>query len=144
LSPGVGKKGINLVPFKVNAVFIKAFFGHGKMSRQTLPRWVYLNLFGNFVLFMPFGFFFAGFLAQSSFRSSYRVVVLSGCLLSLGLEVFQLFIPTRATDIDDVIFNTVGTCLGVMMFFMLRRVFFAMYPQAVKCLKSPANRVGGT
>jgi glycopeptide antibiotics resistance protein len=130
LSPGAVKKGINLIPFKDNAMFIKAFFGRGKMSRQALPRWVYLNLFGNCVLFMPFGFFLMGFLEHSSSRFSYGVVVLSGCLLSLGIEALQLFVPTRATDIDDVIFNTVSTCLGVLVFFMLRSVFFALYSQA--------------
>lgn len=144
LSPGVRKKGVNLVPFKDNAEFVKAFFGHGKMNQQALPRWVYLNLFGNFVLFMPFGFFLMGFLEHSSSRFSYRVVILSGCLLSLGIEVLQIFIPTRATDIDDVIFNTVSTCLGVLAFFMLRSLVFARYSQATKYLKLPVNRTGGT
>jgi glycopeptide antibiotics resistance protein len=143
LSPGVVKKGINLIPFKDNAVFVRAFFAHGGMSRQDIPRWVFLNLFGNLVLFMPFGFFLTGFLAQSSFRSSYLIVALFGCLLSLGIELLQLFIPTRATDIDDVILNTVSTCLGVMVFFMLRSLLFALYSRGTQYLKLPVTRVDG-
>ena len=117
------KENVNLVPFKDNVVFVKAFFGYGEMSRQSLSIWVYLNLFGNFVLFMPFGFFLTGFLVYSSSRFSSRLVVLSGCLLSVGIEVFQLVIPIRATDVDDVIFNTVSTYLGVIVFYIIDTLY---------------------
>ena len=33
-------------------------------------------------------------------------------LLSLGIELAQLTIPTRATDVDDIILNTLGTLFG--------------------------------
>ncbi len=90
LSPGQGKKDINLIPFKDNAVFIREFFAHDDMRQQDIPRWVFLNLFGNLLLFMPFGCSLAGYLAHSSSHPSYLVVILFGCLLSMGIELFQL------------------------------------------------------
>jgi glycopeptide antibiotics resistance protein len=38
-----------------------------------------------------------------------------GLLLSFSIELLQLTIPSRATDIDDVILNTLGTMLGALV-----------------------------
>ena len=46
-------------------------------------------------------------------------VTLMGFLLSLSIEVTQLFLATRATDIDDVILNTLGTLLGAAILVLL-------------------------
>ena len=121
-SPGTKKKGINVIPFKENKVFIRAFFSNTSMTRHEIPLWVFLNLFGNVGLFIPFGFFLAGFLCQSSSRSPYVIAILSGCMLSFFIEFLQLFMPTRATDIDDIMLNTVGTCLGVMLFHIFKKL----------------------
>jgi len=36
-------------------------------------------------------------------------VILVGVLFSLGIESVQLFLPTRAADINDVFWNVLGT-----------------------------------
>jgi glycopeptide antibiotics resistance protein len=41
--------------------------------------------------------------------------VAAGFLLSLSIELAQLAIPTRATDVDDVILNTLGTAIGALL-----------------------------
>ena len=43
-----------------------------------------------------------------------RVVAL-GALLSLGVESAQFFLPGRDTSLSDLLFNTLGTALGVMV-----------------------------
>ena len=37
-----------------------------------------------------------------------------GLLLSLGIELVQLAVPSRATDVDDVILNTLGTMMHTL------------------------------
>ena len=70
----------------------------------------------NVVLFIPFG----GFLAIYFKRyQDWRLNLLSGFLFSLLIETMQLFIY-RATDIDDLIVNTLGTIIGCV----IARIFF--------------------
>lgn len=120
-SPGAKKKGINIIPFEENRVFFRALLFNTGMGRQNIPLWFFLNLFGNVIIFIPFGFFLAGLLYQSFSRSPSVAVILSGCLFSLCIELFQLFIPTRATDIDDIMLNTIGTCFGLLLFHTVKK-----------------------
>ena len=69
-----------------------------------------LNLYGNILMFIPFGFLFVLLTKHIKFY----VVTLSGALLSLLIEILQLF-SFRATDIDDVILNTLGTFIGFLL-----------------------------
>jgi VanZ family protein len=41
-----------------------------------------------------------------------RVAVFAGLGLSLSVEVIQIFVPGRWTSTDDVLLNTLGSCLG--------------------------------
>jgi glycopeptide antibiotics resistance protein len=43
-------------------------------------------------------------------------------LLSTAIEVVQLRIPGRATDVDDVIFNTLGALVGASALLVGERV----------------------
>lgn len=66
----------------------------------------------NILLFMPVGFFLP--LLWASFRRLDKTVML-GFSLSLLIEISQLF-NFRATDIDDLLMNTLGTLLGYLLF----------------------------
>lgn len=85
---------VNLIPLEVLTTFF------------TNPR----NLFGNILLFVPFGLL-AVLLSNRCRRL--RVTLLAGAGLSLFIELMQLF-GTRGTDIDDVILNTAGTFFGYL------------------------------
>lgn len=65
----------------------------------------------NILLFFPLGLLLP--LLWPRFRS-FGVTVLYGFLLSLFIEVSQIF-TYRATDIDDLIANTFGVILGYFM-----------------------------
>ena len=62
----------------------------------------------NVVLFMPLGLFLP--LLWKAYRSIFRTMLL-GFGISLFLEAMQIF-TYRASDINDLITNTVGTLLG--------------------------------
>ena len=76
-----------------------------------------IGVLGNVVMFMPFGFF-----PPLLWRVSGRKAVAVGFLSSLAVELTQLFLP-RWTDVDDLILNTLGAALGLLLYRLLRRRF---------------------
>jgi glycopeptide antibiotics resistance protein len=75
------------------------------------------DLFGNIALFIPFGLFFylAIAAAKHPARTLTWLVVWTGLLFSSLIELTQLGLPTRSPNIDDIIFNSSGTWLGVRL-----------------------------
>lgn len=69
----------------------------------------------NVVLFLPFGFFLA--LLYKKYNQRNRVVI-TAFFLSLSIELVQMF-GMGATDINDLITNTIGACLGYFMYKLL-------------------------
>lgn len=66
--------------------------------------------------FVPFGFFFcAYFFCDSSWRSAALRALVLGGLLSLSFEVLQGMLPSRSSGMTDIITNTIGTGVGVLL-----------------------------
>jgi VanZ family protein len=71
----------------------------------------------NIIGFVPVGFIFYVY-----FRMARRVskpllyTIMVGTLLSVTIEVGQVFLPTRDSGTTDIITNTFGTWLGVVLF----------------------------
>ncbi|PEE78059.1 hypothetical protein COM81_03485 [Priestia megaterium] len=103
LGIGTGKCGINLVPFYTIADLL---------FHQSFSDFIVNNV-GNILLFVPFGF-----LLSIKFKNINSVPkgFLIGMMCSISIEVVQLFMPNRCTDIDDVILNTLGTGIGYSVF----------------------------
>ena len=72
----------------------------------------------NVLLFMPFGFFLP--LLYEKY-DTLRKIALVGFLVSLSVEIIQMF-GFGATDINDLITNTIGACLGYGIFKMLIKI----------------------
>ncbi|WP_427126720.1 VanZ family protein [Priestia megaterium] len=109
LEIGEGKGGINLVPFfTISDLLFHHSFGD-----------FILNNIGNVVLFLPFGFFLPmRFKKIDNFSKS----LLVGMLFSVSIEIVQIFMPNRWTDIDDVLLNTLGTGVGYSLFKALNKI----------------------
>lgn len=73
----------------------------------------------NIVLFVPFGVMAPLLWSEGA---SFVNTALSGFLFSLFIEVSQL-LNWRATDIDDLIMNTLGTVLGYGVFRLILKRF---------------------
>ncbi len=103
-------------------------------NRRAIVYYLASDVLGNIVLFTPLGVVLAGALAgrrdRSGRASNPAIVRLSGAaglgvLLSVAIEIVQLQIPGRATDVDDVIFNTLGTLVGASALLVGERVVAA-------------------
>ena len=73
----------------------------------------------NIIFFMPFGFLLPTL--WNKFRK-FIPTVFAGFIFSLIIEVGQLF-TIRATDVDDLLMNTLGTILGFILFKILSIIF---------------------
>ncbi len=73
---------------------------------------MFTNLFGNVLIFVPFGFFMP---MASRYRSFFSTLFWS-FLLSLGVESFQLISRVGCFDVDDILLNTIGGVLGYVVF----------------------------
>lgn len=102
-------EGINLVPFRTMGSFFQRFSG-------DIFR---VNIVGNIVMFVPWGF---GLPLLWKRRQRVRSVLLSSAALPFCIESCQLFIG-RSVDIDDLILNFAGGCLGAGMYFAVRKWF---------------------
>ena len=74
-------------------------------------------IFGNFIVFIPTGIYAAHFFQKK------WAVFLAPLALSIFFEVSQYAFAIGATDVTDVITNTLGGALGVGIYFLLK-VFF--------------------
>lgn len=80
-----------------------------KLTRGLSKLDFVYNLFGNILWFIPFGF---GSCALAQKPRTFFKITLSGLALSVSIELMQFFLFTGVSDIDDVIFNTLGTMIG--------------------------------
>jgi hypothetical protein len=78
---------------------------------------------GNVALFVPLGFF-----VYFAIRRSALLATLAGAATSLSVEILQLPIWSRSTDIDDVILNTTGTALGALAAVVVARLLARRRP----------------
>jgi VanZ family protein len=85
--------------------------------REFRAQWSYLkDVFINIVGFIPLGFFFYGYLSSARrIRCATLATVFLGSMVSLTIEILQAYLPTRDSGMTDVITNTLGTCVGIVV-----------------------------
>ncbi|WP_343118127.1 VanZ family protein [Romboutsia sp. MSSM.1001216sp_RTP31141st1_F12_RTP31141_220114] len=86
----------------------------------------------NIIMFMPLGFLLP--LIWKEFRNPVRVF-LTGVGFSLVIEICQLF-NHRATDIDDLIMNSLGAIIGYFIWVCANNLFNSINKKAISISKS--------
>lgn len=139
----LGKVGRRQRPLRISATFLFCFYLIGVLTvtgiGYTRPS-AFMPVFAwipfrdmirgpvdtalNIVLFLPLGFFLP--LLYKRYRKIGRVA-LAGFLFSLSVELVQMF-GWGTTDINDLITNTLGTCMG----YLLHKPLFAGMKEALK------------
>jgi VanZ family protein len=87
--------------------------------------WGYIeDLLINIGGFVPFGFALTAFLSSlGKVRWAGAWAAAGGLAVSLTIETLQGYLPTRSSDLTDVLTNTFGTCLGAGLYLLwLRRL----------------------
>lgn len=98
-------RSINLIPFGESMII------NGKIR--------YTEIFYNFLIFVPFGGLLCIVIKQTSFLQK-----ISGMMLfSIAVEVLQFAFGLGASDITDVINNTLGGLAGVLIYAGLKKIF---------------------
>ncbi len=107
---------VNLVPFSTILQYIE-----GK-DHFNFNTW-FNNLFGNVLLFMPFGFLLPYLIKRLN-----NIVIIAVCsfVFSCAIEVTQRLNRVGSFDVDDIILNTAGGIVGYLLFIsckMVLRIF---------------------
>lgn len=111
---GIVKSGVhqtNLIPLKVLFETYREVFVNGYIN------YFIINFLGNIIMFMPIGFF-----VPLLWNVPGKRTIFIGFCSSLFVEVSQLFLA-RGTDVDDLILNTLGVWLGLVLYKVLYNKF---------------------
>ena len=103
--------GVNLLPLAE----IRRFWKGPESLGSQLFWW---NVIGNIVVFLPMGFFVA-ILCKRRFYGAFSVAVTY--IASVCAEVLQYCLRVGSFDIDDVILNTLGGVIGVLIAVAIRK-----------------------
>lgn len=100
-------------PLRVNIVPLVRLFDYDN------ARDIIWNVAGNAVMFIP-----SGIVLPVVYRklNSFPKVIAAGAFISLCTEILQLPFPSRASDIDDLILNTLGVAVGYGIYAAGRRL----------------------
>ena len=105
----------NLAPFEdIGRILLRA--GHGGVLSNAF-LYAIVGIVGNLAMFAVFAFLLWKFLdgpGRTPARNHVDVILV-GTLFSLGIESIQLFLPTRAADVNDVFWNVLGTIAGSLL-----------------------------
>ena len=113
LTPNRYKGGTAAQPNLVPVVeTVKQFYEQGNQHFWAYYIGYWGNIFGNIILFIPFGFLLH-YLLPAKPR---KTILLYGLFTSIGIELTQLFLQIGVCDIDDVILNVMGTATGIFLF----------------------------
>lgn len=115
-------------------------FHGGNFQTDDLIQNILPDAIQNILLFIPFGFL--GYLSQVDKQSRLKRLglVLLGCGLSAFVEFLQLFTATRFSAFSDVVYNTLGTGVGVAAGMILKGwvLSLAYRPSLRRVLESPS------
>ena len=100
-------------PFRMNLVPFVHLFDYGNF------RDIIWNVVGNMVMFIPTGIVLP--VVYKKLDTFWKVAEV-GALISLCIEILQLPFPSRASDVDDVILNTLGVAVGYGIYAAFKRL----------------------
>ena len=106
-----GRTGV-MREYHYNLVLFKEINRFWNYREQLGAFATFTNLFGNVVIFLPFGFFMP---MASKYRSFWGTAI-NSFALSLVVETFQLLTKVGCFDVDDLLLNTAGGILGYITF----------------------------
>lgn len=108
----MGAININYIPFKTIITQIQ----------QTDSLWALKNLFGNIIVFIPWGILFP--LSYKYFKKFIPFFLVTIIVLLL-IESLQFIFMIGFFDIDDIILNLIGVCIGYFSGNILKNIWIS-------------------
>jgi len=115
---------------KDKGLYVPRFFTMLKLNILSLPDigriWSkdsILDYSVNFIGFIPFGFLLASlvYIKRPKRKTAIAVATGFGGIFSLFIELVQVYIPTRSSEISDLFLNTLGSFFGALMIVLVFR-----------------------
>ncbi|WP_227845928.1 VanZ family protein [Clostridioides sp. ES-S-0145-01] len=106
-----GFRSVNLIPFYTVWEFMTD-------SNISLIRAI-ANIIGNIGIFIPMGIFLPVVLKKLDKKTI--IIIIS--LISLGFELIQYILAIGSSDIDDVLLNSLGGILGIIIYTKVTKLF---------------------
>ena len=98
----------------------KLFWSYQYFFDQDHPQGRQIIL--NILFFVPFGFLLSAVLNSFQIKSKKRIfliTIIAACLLSAAIEFLQLILKLGFSEFDDVMDNTAGAAIGVLIYLPL-------------------------
>ncbi len=98
---------------------------HRPVSTRVLAL-IIVPIIANVLLFMPWGFlmFITLYTVERPTVQTYVLTFLLGLTFACAIEAWQYFLPSRVADINDIIWNSVGTLAGAILAHLRLRLRF--------------------
>lgn len=103
---------INLIPFRT---IIDYLFNEDVIVRS----FAFSNIMGNIAIFIPLGIYIPLLINKKSIFTNSAIVA----LISLCVEIVQYILVIGTADVDDIILNTIGGLLGILIFKLVYLIF---------------------
>jgi glycopeptide antibiotics resistance protein len=87
------------------------------------------DFLNNIIFFVPFGILLTMIILRTyavAYFPTFLIVTLAGGLLSFVIEVLQLFLPTRTPGLADIFGNILGSGLGTLIAFTLKKLIMTI------------------
>jgi hypothetical protein len=84
--------------------------------KEITPLWIYIDdIARNIVGFVPLGIAMYLYFLRKRKSNAAILTIFLGFVTSLTIEIVQAYIPQRISGMTDIITNTSGTALGVLL-----------------------------
>jgi glycopeptide antibiotics resistance protein len=102
-------RNYNIVPLRNKIIYLQNWSQHTAPEKAEL----YKDVLGNIFIFIPFPFmllFLLGF-------KNYKKLLFLSFVSSAGVELIQFITNIGVADIDDILFNTLGAAIGILIMY---------------------------
>ncbi len=102
---------VNRLPYDEVRYNLSLFWSYQAAAERS---YYILEILLNYFMLLPYGL-------MASFFMKRRYAVLSGVILSVGIETAQLFMKRGLFEFDDILGNTIGVVLGALIYTAIRK-----------------------
>ena len=102
---------VNRLPYDEVRYNLSLFWSYQAAAERS---YYILEILLNYFMLLPYGL-------MASFFMKRRYAILSGVILSVGIETAQLFMKRGLFEFDDILGNTIGVVLGTLIYTAVRK-----------------------